>query len=158
MRIFGKVAISKSLLKALVVCIALRLTIINAAGLETLRAECFPHLGGKEGPWLSTSFSIHGILCSLSYRHFKFNFWRFPRSGSNRGLELVLWKGLLGCWGGLRCFDVSSVPANCASGFGFLTAAAWGGFAALPRQQGAWKRRDTAPCSPTQASLQHALC
>lgn len=93
MRIFGKVAIPKSLLRALLVCIALRLTIINAAGLETLRAECFPHLGGREGLHLSTSSSIHGILCSLSYRHFKFNFWRFPRSGSNWGLELVLWKG-----------------------------------------------------------------
>lgn len=48
MRIFGKVAVPKSLLRALLVCVVLRLIIVSAAGLETLREETrmFPPFGG----------------------------------------------------------------------------------------------------------------
>lgn len=76
MRIFGKVAIPENLLRSLLVCVALRVTIISAAGLETLREETriFPPFGGKEGPCFSVSSLIHRILCSPSFRHFKFSF------------------------------------------------------------------------------------
>lgn len=51
MTIFGKVAIPKSLLRAWLVCVALRLAIISAAGLETPREETriFPPFVGKRG-------------------------------------------------------------------------------------------------------------